>query len=326
MSINPLARRSQMAPIGRAVRAYLAAVDRPSGASVPFDPGAQGQFDLDDPPSGWFDLGWIENFQRTAATKHDALRSGPSGTITVQYRSQPEARVDFDLPSWGKLQMAIAGGSQQMNVLAVLPLSPPQGSGGAAIPPSPLQPGSSISELILTSDQLADYNVGDVVAVDSDYTGTVGYVGAGAPAAYLSSPLNPSTQSDFIRRVTFNVSRVSSKTPTSLLLAQPLIGPPTSGMGVQRVVAFVDREGSSFFQEWSGLFVIVGETGGRACFYYPRLQVAAGGVETRQELAPPLFGHMLHASLHALPTVDVNDDETVLCYRSYFPTAGAALF
>ena len=326
MSINPLARRSQMAPIGRAVRAYLATVDRPSGASVPFDPGAQGQFDLDDPPSGWFDLGWIENFQRTAATKHDALRSGPSGTITVQYRSQPEARVDFDLPSWGKLQMAIAGGSQQMNVLAVLPLSPPQGSGGAAIPPSPLQPGSSISELILTSDQLADYNVGDVVAVDSDYTGTVGYVGAGAPAAYLSSPLNPSTQSDFIRRVTFNVSRVSSKTPTSLLLAQPLIGPPTSGMGVQRVVAFVDREGSSFFQEWSGLFVIVGETGGRACFYYPRLQVAAGGVETRQELAPPLFGHMLHASLHALPTVDVNDDETVLCYRSYFPTAGAALF
>lgn len=326
MSINPLVRRSQMAPIGRAVRAYLATVDRPSGASVPFDPGAQGQFDLDDPPSGWFDLGWIENFQRTAATKHDALRSGPSGTITVQYRSQPEARVDFDLPSWGKLQMAIAGGSQQMNVLAVLPLSPPQGSGGAAIPPSPLQPGSSISELILTSDQLADYNVGDVVAVDSDYTGTVGYVGAGAPAAYLSSPLNPSTQSDFIRRVTFNVSRVSSKTPTSLLLAQPLIGPPTSGMGVQRVVAFVDREGSSFFQEWSGLFVIVGETGGRACFYYPRLQVAAGGVETRQELAPPLFGHMLHASLHALPTVDVNDDETVLCYRSYFPTAGAALF
>ena len=326
MSINPLARRSQMAPIGRAVRAYLATVDCPSGASVPFDPAAQGQFDLDVPPSGWFDLGWIENFQRTAATKYDSLRSGPSGTITVQYRSQPEARVDFDLPSWGKLQMAIAGGSQQMNVLAVLPLSPPQGSGGTAIPPSPLQPGSSISELILTSDQLADYNVGDVVAVDSDYTGAVGYVGAGAPAAYLSSPLNPSTQSDFIRRVTFNVSRVSSKTPTSLLLAQPLIGPPTSGMGVQRVVAFVDREGSSFFQEWSGLFVIVGETGGRACFYYPRLQVAASGVETRPELTPPLFGHMLHASLHALPTVDVNDDETVLCYRSYFPTAGAALF
>jgi hypothetical protein len=326
MSINPLARRSQMAPVGRAVRAYLAPVDRPSGESMPFDPAAQGQFDLDSPPPPWLDLGWIEHFQRTAATKYDALRSGTSGSITVQYRSQAEARVDFDLPSWGKLQMAIAGGAQQMNVLAVVPSSPPQGSGGTAIPPSPLQSGSTRTELVLTADQLANYNVSDMVAVDSDYTGTIGYVGAGAPAAYLSSPLNPSTQSDFIRRVTFNVSRISSKTSTSLLLAQPLIGVPSAGMGVQRVVAFVDREGSSFFQEWAGLFVIVGETGGRACFYYPRLQVAASGVETRQEFSPPLFGHMLHASLHALPTIDDNDNETVLCYRSYFPTPDAALF
>ncbi len=326
MNINPLARRSQMAPVGRAVRAYLAPVNRVGGIIFPFDPAVQGQFDLDSPPLPWFDLGWIESFQRTAATKYDALRSGPNATITVQYRSQPEARVDFDLPSWGKLQMAIAGGSQQMNVLATLPLTPPQGSGGTAVPPSPLQSGSTATELILTADQLANYNVGDIVAVDSDYTGTTGYVGAGAPAAYLSSPLNPSTQSDFIRRVTFNVSRVSSKTSTSLLLAQPLIGAPTTGMGVQRVVAFADREGSSFFQEWSGLFVIVGETGGRACFYYPRLQVAASGTETRQAFASPLFGHMLHASLHALPTVDINDGETVLCYRSYFPAADAAVF
>jgi hypothetical protein len=189
-----------------------------------------------------------------------------------------------------------------------------------------LQPGSTLTQLVLTPNKLANFNVGDIVAVDADYTGAIGYVGAGAPAAYLSSPLNPSTQSDFIRRVTFNVARVSSKTSTALLLAQPLIGMPTSGMGVQKVLAFVDREGSSFFQEWSGLFVIVGETGGRACFYYPRLQVAASGVETRQQFAAPLFGHMLHASLHALPTVDPNDDETVLCYRSYFPTPDAALF
>ncbi len=326
MSINPVARRSQMVPVARAVRAYVAPVERPSGVFSPFDPAAQGQFDLDAPPAPWLDLGWVENFQRTAATKYDALRTGTSGTMTAQYRSQPEARVDFDLPSWGKLQMGVAGGAQQMNVLAAVPLSPPQGSGGTAIPPSPLQPNSTIIELILTTDQLVNYNPGDMVAVDSDYTGEVGYLGAGAPAAYLASPLNPSTQFDFIRRVTFNVSRISSKTPNSLLLAQPLIAAPTSGMGVQRVMAFVDREGSSFFQEWSGLFVIVGETGGRACFYYPRLQVSASGVETRQDIAPSLFGHMLHASLHALPTVDANDGETVLCYRSYFPATDAALF
>ena len=58
----------------------------------------------------------------------------------------------------------------------------------------------------------------------------------------------------------------------------------------------------------------------------PRLQVAASGVETRQDITSPLFGHRLHASLHALPTVDPNDGETVLCYRSYFPTTDAAVF
>ena len=126
MSINPLARRSQMAPVRRG-RARLPCTGGPGRrCHLPFDPAVQGQFDLDSPPLPWFDLGWIENFQRIAATKYDALRSGPNATITVQYRSQPEARVEFDLPSWGKLQMAIAGGSQQMNVLATLPLTPPR--------------------------------------------------------------------------------------------------------------------------------------------------------------------------------------------------------
>jgi hypothetical protein len=225
----------------------------------------------------------------------------------------------------GKLQMALAGGTQMMNVLAVLPLDLPQGSGGAAIPASPLQNGSTATSLVLATDQLALFDAGDIVAVDADYTGTTGYLGAGAPAAYLAAPLDPRTHVDYIRRVSFNISRVSAKTPSSLTLAQPLIATPVvPGMSRQRVMAFVDREGSSFFQEWSGLFVVAADTGGRACFYYPRLQVAASGRETRQEFAAPLFSHMLHASLHALPTNDVNDGETVLCYRSYLPAAYAA--
>jgi len=135
---NANAKRSQMSPTARAVRAYVAPVGRPSGPIAAFDPAAQGQFDLDSPPAPWLDVGWVENLQRTAATKYEALRSGPLGNITVQYRTQPEARLEFDLPSWGKLQMALAGGTQMMNVLAVLPLNPPEGSGGAAIPASPL--------------------------------------------------------------------------------------------------------------------------------------------------------------------------------------------
>ena len=33
----------------------------------------------------------------------------------------------------------------------------------------------------------------------------------------------------------------------------------------------------------------------------------------------------LHVDLRALPTTDSNDNETVLCYRSYFPAPNAAL-
>jgi hypothetical protein len=122
-----------------------------------------------------------------------------------------------------------------------------------------------------------------------------------------------------------NVSRVCAITSSYLQLAEPLIALPASGMAVQKVVAFLDREGSSFFQEWSGLFVVAPDSGGRACFYYPRLQPAASAAETQQQFAAPLFSHQLHVSLHALPTTDSNDNQTVLCYRSYFPAPNAAV-
>ena len=324
MSSNTYARRSQMAPAARAVRAYAAPIDRSDGIVAPFDPAAQGQFDLEQPPAPWIDLGWVENFQRAATTKFEALRTGPSSSITAQYRTQPEAHVEFDLLSWGKLQLALSAGTQQMNVLAEQPGTQPQPSGGVAIPASQVQNGSTQTSIVLTADQLANYSVGDIVAVDVDYTGQTGYLGSGAPGAYLASPLGGS-HIDYVRRITFNISRVCAISSSALQLAEPLLALPIAGMGVQRVTAFVDREGSSFFQEWSGLFIVAPDSGGRSCFYYPRLQPAASAAETRQNFAPPLFSHRLHVSLRALPTTDTNDNETVLCYRSYFPAANAAV-
>ena len=119
------------------------------------------------------------------------------------------------------------------------------------------------------------------------------------------------------------MSRVANKTPYSLFLGQRLIGAALTGMGVQKIAALLDREGDTYFQEWAALFVVVGSTGGRACFYYPRLQAAASSSEVRQEVEAPLFNSMLHAKLRALPTFDPNDGETVLCYRSYFPARAA---
>lgn len=146
----------------------------------------------------------------------------------------------------------------------------------------------------------------------------------------------------YVRRVTFNVGRATAKTTTSIVLAKPLIGGiPAAGASAQKVIAFIDREGGSFFQEWSALFVIEDENGARICFHYPRLQPGAPASETtatidnptlsfqtreRQGWATHFESWALHASLLALPVTDVNDGEQVLCYRSYFPAQNTALY
>ena len=138
---------------------------------------------------------------------------------------------------------------------------------------------------------------------------------------------------NYIRRITFNVARVSDKSPTSLLLAQPLLGgSPPLGAGAQKIAGFVDREGGSFFQEWSALFVQVEESGGRVCFYYPRLsptrsgQSAAYESETKFAIQEPIAVIAMHASFVAMPSQDENDGEVVMCYRSYFPAEMSAVY
>jgi hypothetical protein len=104
---------------------------------------------------------------------------------------------------------------------------------------------------------------------------------------------------------------------------------PTTGSsptGVYYTVVYQLDEGSSYFQEWSALFVVPGDAGGRICIYYPRLQACQSTSESRKDWAAPVFNTMLHASLRALPTIDANDGEAVLCYRSYFPTEYAAVY
>ena len=91
------------------------------------------------------------------------------------------------------------------------------------------------------------------------------------------------------------------------------------GMKVSPMAGFVDREGGSFFQEWSGLFCMDGEQGDRMIYYYPRLQAMQGSAETATILAAPLEQLKLAAAFRALPAVDANDGAKVVCFRSYLP-------
>lgn len=307
------------APTTTRVRAYFAPVDRTAAAPTLFDPAQLGSFPLDTPPAPWIDLGFISQFVRKSGTKVEPLRAGAPAASIAQVRTEIDATVSFEFDGWGKLQAALASGSQQMNLLATAPGATPQGSGGQATTPVPLiTTGTTASALNVGATAAAQFAPGDIVAVDADYTGQTGYVGAGVSAAYLRTALT--ADFDYIRRVTLNVAVVASITDGILTLASPLpAGIPAAGMQISRVIGFCDREGASFFQEWSALFVLEGTQDDRIFFHYPRLQPKQASSESTETLAAPLARIRLAAAFRALPIRDANDGEQVVAYRSYIP-------
>ena len=262
--------------------------------------------------------------QRVCAEEFDeggcaADRSAVRGADQV--RTEVEATVSLEFESWGKLQLALAAGSQQMNLLVTATGATANGSGGVAAAPVALAAGSTADSPNVGA-AASQFGVGDLVSVDVDYTGQVGFVGSGVSAAYVSAAAAVGSDVNYVRRVSLNVGRVVSIGAGSLGLAGPLLaGVPGAGMQVSRLVGFVDREGGGFFQEWSGVFVMDGEQGDRVLYYYPRLQAMQGSAESMEVLATPLERVKLAGAFRALPVKDANDGETVLCFRSYLPGA-----
>ena len=221
MSTFPL--RPGMVPVTRQMRAYFAPVNRTTETPTIFDPAASGVFALDSPPVPWLDLGWIEGFERYYDTPTNVMRSGTKSLPTSQFRGPIEARVEFDFREWGKLQMALAGGSEHMNVLATSPSATPAPSGGTPIPGAAVLAGSTASQLVLGTGAMSGFAPGNLIAVDVDYEQQIGYVGSGISAAYVSNPAAVNRDLNYVRRVTFNVGRVVEVTATSVILAQPLL-------------------------------------------------------------------------------------------------------
>jgi len=317
---------ASVAPVTRRVRAYFAPVNRSAGVPTLFDAAQQGRFDLHAPPTPWVDLGWVSKFARKSGTKVDALRAGAPAMAVSQVRTEIEATVSLEFETWGRLQGTLASGSQQTNLLATASGATLNGSGGVAAAAIPLLAGtaplSTAISLNVGVAAAAGFSVGSLVAVDVDYTGQLGYVGAGISAAYVQSASAVSSDVNYVRRVTLNVGVVTAITNGVLELASPLpAGVPTAGMQVSPLVGFCDREGASFFQEWSALFVMQGEQGDRVLIHYPRLQAMQGSAEEEEELASSLKKIRLAGVFRALPVKDANDGEAVLCFRSYLPAA-----
>ena len=318
---------SAPAPVARRVRGYFAPVNRTAQTPVLFDPAEQSGFSLDTPPAPWISLGWIQELTRKPGSKTAAVLTGiPAGTGS-QVRETLEAQVSLEFLSWTKLTMALATGSQHMNLLEPASGAGPAADGAQAAPAVTAQSGSTATFIALGAADAADFKSGSIIALDSDYTGQTGYVGAPVSGAYVRQAL---TDVDYIRRVTFNVALVSQVTSAGLTLAEPLPGgAPVAGSKLQAVTGFVDREGGCFYQEWSALFVLEGCQGERILFHYPRLQSMASA----QETTLPLDGKnknglarvLLKGQFMALPVTDPLDGERVVCYRSFLPAPNALL-
>ena len=313
MSTPALVMQPALPPTVRRVRGYFAPVDRLTATPTVFDPTTAAAFDPDTPPAPWMDLGWISGFTRVSETKLQVVESGAPGTILLQGRQSVGATVSMTFERWSKLTMALSCGAQQINVLK------------AAANPVAIVAANSTATFLNTPNGAGTIQTGDMIAVDADYSGQTGYVGAGASAAYLATAIG-SGDLHWIRRMTLNVGRVTAVTASGLQLAEPLLaGVPTQGMQAQSVVAFEDREGGTFFQEWSGLFCMQGEQGDALFFYYPRLQTMAGSAEAVVAITAPLSQVVLNGRFVGLPVLDSMDGSQVCCYRTYLPSANAQI-
>ncbi len=316
---------SAPAPVTRRVRAYFAPVNRVAQTPALFDPSQQGQFALDAPPAPWISLGYVQGFARKSASKMSSVLTGIPAAALEQVRETLEAEVSVQFLSWTKLTMALATGSQHMNVLAPASGAVAAAMGAQASSAVLPQTGSTASSIVLASADAAKFTTGSIVAMDVDYTGQTGFVGSPVSGAYVKQALS---DIDYIRRVTFNVGLVSQVSTTGLTLAEPLpSGAPAAGVKLQAVTGFVDREGGCFYQEWSALFLMEGSQGERIFYFYPRLQPMAGAEEAISPLDQKNKNGQSRVQLMgqftALPVTDPLDGERVVCYRSFLPAANA---
>ena len=99
----------------------------------------------------WINLGWIQGFTRTATCKSGAVMTGIPAAPLEQVRESLDAQVGFQFLSWTKLTMALATGSQHMNVLGPAASGTTGADGAQASTAVALQSGSTATSIVLAA-------------------------------------------------------------------------------------------------------------------------------------------------------------------------------
>src|SRR5579863_7646519 len=169
---------SAPAPVARRMRAYFAPVNRVTQTPVLFDPSQSSSFNLDAPSAPWIDLGWIQNFTLKPSSKSSPILTGIPAASLEQARESLEAQLSFEFLGWTKLTMALATGSQHMNLLAPASGAAAAADGAKAAPAVAIQYGSTASVIQLAAADAVNFAPGSMIVVDADYTGQTGYLGS----------------------------------------------------------------------------------------------------------------------------------------------------
>jgi hypothetical protein len=314
-------------------------------------------------PAGWFDLGWIKDYAITPQSKVGSIASGYRGATRAKVRGQVGEEFEFKFQEFSRMALKISTGCEAFNFLAAgqasttsplgtsgtaavsLGASGYQATGGTATDPRV----AGLPTVFLPAGSGALFIAFNQIVVDIDYDKvSVGFVGSNGIPVYVN---NAPQDVDFIRRTSDFTGTVAlvvagpiagvAGGQDALVLVQPFTGGgasssvnpgpvvPPAGSKIQKITGWTVREGGTFIQDWSGLFVLDTIDGDQICFYYPHISItqfknintrAIDNVGTTDETR-----YELDATFESLAFDDPLDGETVVCYRAFYPSSGTGV-
>jgi hypothetical protein len=205
------------------------------------------------------------------------VRSGAKALGAVQFRGPLEARVEFDFRQWGKLQMALAGGSEHMNVLAPARARRRRLREERRRPAVAVLAGSTANQLFWggrgewfhggdPARRGRGLSATDWVCGIGDLGGVCEQCGGGESGCELRAA------SDVQRGACGGSDGDLGRAGTAAAWEERRRRERRRRWWWH---LWTGKAGRSF-QEWSALFVAEQESGGRVCFYYPRLSPNPG--------------------------------------------------
>ena len=299
--------------------------------------------------AGWTDTGWIKEFKVSPQSKIGQVRSGYRGAVRAQYKGEIGEQFEFKFRESGRLQWKLSTGTTVYNLLYSVgspgttgPVSS-AGSTAVAMGASGYIASGAVANytgyatLYVPSGSGAAFPANSYLVCDEDYNGTDSGV-VGSNGAFLFP--NATTDVDYIRKTSDFVARVVAVVTglpagqDALILDQPFVGggspaatngtPPTTSK-VQRIVGWSAREGGTFIQEWSGLFITDTVDGAQIAFYYPHVSISQfrglnpWAIENIGNTE--MTGNELDCMFEALAYDDPEDGETIVGYRAFYPNA-----